>query len=199
MISKYTSLILLGMATMVAIPMDLSAQEPSKPKAPVAQASAKVSQKNKPEPVPLVQPPQTLLDAEGNPELELINPFAKGRSREVETDGSMGRLQRTTLGEVSNDFALLAIVVPEDDTVEPMALIRQNQDAGPILVRPGDLIRTREPTKRGNRWGRSKEELAREKLKGNFTFYLYIKNILPTHLEVYHNKKNPNETTIITL
>lgn len=160
---------------------------------------------NTPE-IPLVKPPQDLRDEQGLPEKDLINPF-RNRNEQMSDDKSLDNngLQRTSLGEVSEDFRILAIAIPADPKQKPMALIRLSESSDPTLVHPGDLVRSNIPsqnaknTRRRNTSSQNALGADVQALMNRYTFYLHIKDIQPTFLELYHNKKRPDETTIISL
>jgi len=172
--------------------------DPSEPMAP-AQAST-------PSLIPLAEPPQNLIGEDGKVELDLVDPFQRGRSRTVDDDEPEG-LSATSLGEISEEFRILAIVIPDDPSREPMALIRLQNESSPQLVVKDDLVQikrrpenARQPSPRApvaNAAGdqASFEESALNALE-SYSFYLHIKDIQPTFIEAYQ-KKSPNETIIL--
>ena len=151
---------------------------------------------------PLVRP-VTLRDAAGNAENDLIDPFrrrggdADGTAPEPDGDG----LMRTTMGEISSEFRILAITVPQDTNTPRAALIQFHNADDPILVHEGDLVRV---DRLGGKNGRAQASLRRVKRPGaasdleeqlrKFVFYVNVKHIEPSFIEVYHNKKRPDET-----
>lgn len=143
--------------------------------------------------IPLVDPPQTLKDADGNPEIGLVDPFTPRSEGAVEELGEAG-LVRTSLGDLPAEFRLLAIVIPEGEDKKPSALIRMSDDEAPTLVQEGDQIRVIKGDKKTRRAPRAKAAEEDDR----FIFYLYVKTIAPTYLEVYHSKKRPDETLILS-
>ena len=174
---------------------------------------------------PLLQP-VTLKDDNGRSEQNLVDPFrrrgaddATGEYAESNEDG----LMRTTMGEISSEFRILAITIPQGTNTPRTALIQFYTSDEPILVHEGDLVRVdrlgahgrtrRTPPRRG-RTGQNGRAVAprppqrlassartggladldlEEQLK-KYVFYLNVKHIEPTYIEVYHNKKRPDET-----
>ena len=65
------------------------------------------------------------------------------------------------------------------------------KDVEPTLVRQGDQIRVPRPNPR--RRGRA----ADADPNARTTFYLYVKTIAPTYIEVYHTKTRPDDTQIL--
>jgi len=166
-----------------------------------------VEEKVAPEPViPLIEPPQDLIGEDGKVELDLVDPFQRGTVEAVEEE-EPEELSSTTLGEISEEFRILAIVIPEGPSREPMALIRMQDESSPQVVRKDDLVRIkrRPPDRRapfrmrasGNASPeqQSFEESALNALE-SYSFYLHIKEIKPTYIEAYQ-KKSPNETIIL--
>lgn len=156
--------------------------------------------------IPLAEPPQSLIGEDGKVELDLVDPFQRGRLRTVEADEPEG-LSATTLGEISEEFRILAIVIPDDPSRQPMALIRLQNESTPQLVTKDDLVQikrrpegARQPLRRApapnaSGEGTSFEESALAALE-SYSFYLHIKEIHPTYIEAYQ-KKSPNETIIL--
>ena len=92
---------------------------------------------------PLLQP-VTLKDDNGQFEQNLVDPFrrsgaddAAGEYAEPGEDG----LMRTTMGEISSEFRILAITIPQDTNTPRTALIQFYTSDEPILVHEGDLVR----------------------------------------------------------
>ncbi len=140
--------------------------------------------------IPLADPPQPLRDKDGNPETGLVDPFVpRGAAEDPEMPGT--GLTRTAAGELPADFRILAISIPE--TGEPTALIRMAKDEEPTLVRQGDQIRV----PRGDPRGRGRVRAAEQTPNARTTFYLYVKTITPTYIEVYHTKTRPDDTQIL--
>ncbi len=155
--------------------------------------------------IPLSEPPQNLIGEDGKVELDLVDPFQRGGARAPEELDSDGMLP-TSLGEVSDEFRILAIVIPDGPDRQPMALIRLQNESSPQVVMKEDLVqikrrpqdrrqpvRTRLPA--GAPGQTSFEESALNALDG-YSFYLHIKDIQPTYIEAYQ-KKSPNETIIL--
>lgn len=149
----------------------------------------------------LLAPPQPLRDAEGRAEIGLIDPFSRPADRAPAADAGEG-MMRTSLGEISSDFKILGIVIPDDPARQPSAVLRMTGEADPMIVYPGDIVRVENArlnqTGRRNvaRFRRGERDPLDEQLK-DFVFYLHIKAIHPTSLEVFHNKKRPDETIIL--
>lgn len=138
--------------------------------------------------IPLADPPQPLRDKDGNPETGLVDPFVpRGATEDPEMPGS--GLTRTAAGELPADFRILAISIPEKG--EPTALVRMAKDEEPTLVRQGDQIRVPRPNPRRRGRADAADPNART------TFYLYVKTIAPTYIEVYHTKTRPDDTQIL--
>lgn len=153
--------------------------------------------------------PVTLKDAEGNPESGLVDPFSRrgtdgGGSSAV--DGEDG-LMRTTMGGLSEDFRILAITIPAETNMPRLALIELGSSKEPVLVREGDLVRVDRSARADRKRGRSTKRpvkrnagtkretgLSLDEQLERFVFYVNIKRIEPTYIEVYHNKKRPDET-----
>ncbi|MBR1588853.1 MAG: hypothetical protein IJ658_11080, partial [Kiritimatiellae bacterium] len=92
---------------------------------------------------PLLRP-ATLTDAEGTPETGLVDPFRRrgeGLAGEP-TESAPGKdgLLRTSLGEISSEFRILAITIPQDTNTPRSALIQFHTSDEPILVHEGDLV-----------------------------------------------------------
>lgn len=152
--------------------------------------------------IPLTEPPQDLIGEDGKVELDLIDPFQRGSAAAREEVDEQG-MSATSLGEISEEFRILAIVIPEDEFRAPMALIRLRNESNPQVVRVGDLVQInrRAPDSRGRaRPGtpQAQPSFAESALNAleNFSFYLQIKDIQPTYIEAYQ-KKSPNETIIL--
>lgn len=148
--------------------------------------------------IPLVDPPQPLRDAEGNPEVGLVNPFTPRAEGAADPGLGESGLTRTSLGDLPADFRILGIAIPEGEGARPSALIRMGGDEEPTLVHEGDQVRvSRDPSgvrrRAAGRRGAAPEPSAADR----YTFYLYVKTISPTYLEVYHSKKRPDETLIL--
>lgn len=168
-------------------------------------AAEKTAEKRAAPAIPLTEPPQKLRDASGAPETDLIDPFQKRTGRDTEEDNTAGGLLRTSFGEVSDEFRILSIVVAQDTNILPMALIKLHTQAEPHLIRPGDLVRidrgtANKGTARGGRAVTPASSLSANALAAldRYTFYLYVKEIQPTYIEVYRNKKSPDETIILS-
>ena len=169
----------------------------------MAQEPAEPAVKQSPTPViPLTEPPQDLLDENGNVELDLVDPFQRGNARAAQEMAEEG-LSSTTLGEISEEFSILAIIVPEDKSREPMALIRLQNESSPQVVVKDDLVQIKRRPQdrrsmartRGNTDEPNFEQSAFNALE-NFSFYLQIREIHPTHIEAFQ-KKSPNESIIL--
>ncbi len=168
---------------------------------------------------PLLRP-QTLTDENGEPELNLVDPF-RSKGTEVPPEGVAvpddDGLLRTSMGEISSEFRILAITIPQDTNTPRSALIQFYSSDEPILVHEGDLVRvdrlgagnirnarnrrnaarlasSRARQKPGARQSRTLGDLDVEEELRKYVFYLNVKNIEPTFIEVYHNKKRPDET-----
>ncbi len=153
--------------------------------------------------IPLADPPQSLIGEDGKVELDLVDPFQRGNARRAEEEMSDG-LSPTSLGEISDEFRILAIVIPDGESRPPMALIRLQNESSPQVVMKEDLVQIkrrpqdrRQPVRRtvGPDGQASLEESALNALDG-YSFYLHIKDIQPTYIEAYQ-KKSPNETIIL--
>ncbi|MGN0832244.1 MAG: hypothetical protein ACI4RD_01180 [Kiritimatiellia bacterium] len=183
---------------------------------------------------PALLRPVTLRDPDGNAEVDLVDPFRRrgdgdegGASAATGEDG----LMRTTMGEISSEFRILAITIPQDTNTPRAALIQFYHADEPILVHEGDLVRVDRPGANGRgRTGRaallrgragqngrsassrgpggrtvpartaavaakptSQDAELEEQLR-KFVFYVNVKHIEPMFIEVYHNKKRPDET-----
>lgn len=180
--------------------------------------------------LPPLLKPVTLRDDDGQVELGLVDPFRR-RSDDAFGDpaaavpGEDGLL-RTSLGEISSEFRILAITIPKDTNTPRTALIQFYTSDEPILVHEGDLVRvdrlgangrhgrTGRAALRRGRTGQNGRAVAprlpqrsatsartggladldlEEQLR-KYVFYVNVKNIEPTYIEVYHNKKRPDET-----
>lgn len=177
---------------------------------------------------PLLQP-VTLTDDDGRAEQNLVDPFRRrgaddaiGEDAEPDENG----LLRTSFGEISSEFRILAITIPQDTNTPRTALIQFYTSDEPILVHEGDLVRVDRLGANGRRGRTGRAALRRgrtgqngravaprpsqrssssarargladldleEQLK-KYVFYLNVKHIEPTYIEVYHNKKRPDET-----
>lgn len=153
--------------------------------------------------------PVELRDASGEPERGLVDPF---RRRGGEDDAENGRggdvLMRTTMGEISSEFRILAITIPAGTNTFRTALIQLHNADEPILVHEGDLVRVdRTRSGKGARKAVPRRTAQKpaprapmqgdaelEDQLGKFVFYLNVKRIEPAYIEVYHNKKRPDET-----
>ena len=166
--------------------------------------------------VPELLRPVVLRD-EGGGDVALVDPFRRGGGAEEQTPGEDG-LMRTTMGEISSEFKILAIVVPADTNATRSALIQFHLSDEPIVVHEGDLVRVDRSGASGRvrGGGRARTRQARpsqggagarrqqlrysqadadleEELK-KFVFYVTVKSIEPNYIEVNHNKKRPDET-----
>ena len=176
--------------------------------------------------VPPLLRPVTLTDDDGRAEQSLVDPFRRrGADDAIGEDAEPGEdgLMRTTMGEISSEFRILAITIPQDTNTPRTALIQFYSSDEPILVHEGDLVRVdrlgahgrkgRAAPRRG-RTGQNGRAIAprpqqrssssaraggladldlEEQLR-KYVFYLNVKHIEPTYIEVYHNKKRPDET-----
>ncbi len=182
------SLVMLWLGAGVAHAGDPSAQVP-----PVVQTPA----------IPLSTPPQDLKNENGKHELDLVDPFQR-RSAKPTEEQTQEELSATSLGEISEEFSILAIIIPEDETSAPMALIRLQDESNPQVVKKDDLvqIRRRPEDRRSRTRARSAkddensfEQSALNALE-SYSFYLQIREIHPTHIEAFQ-KKSPNESIIL--
>lgn len=153
--------------------------------------------------------PVTLKDGKGNPESGLVDPFSRRGADVVGSSASDGEdgLMRTTMGGLSEDFRILAITIPAETNMPRLALIELGSMDEPVLVREGDLVRVDRSVRTDRKRARSAKRPAKsaaaagrnaglsldEQLE-RFVFYVNIKRIEPTYIEVYHNKKRPDET-----
>jgi len=147
--------------------------------------------------IPLTEPPQDLIGEDGKVELDLVDPFQ--RSSENVASEQEG-LSATSLGEISDEFRILAILIAEDETHQPMALIRLQEEDHPQVVKKDDLVQIkRRPSDRRSRPRStdppSIEDSALTALE-SYSFYLQIKEIHPTYIEAFQ-KKSPNESIIL--
>lgn len=119
---------------------------------------------------------------------------------------------RTTMGEISSEFRILAITIPADTNTPRTALIQFYTADEPILVHEGDLVRVdrlgakdrrgragnvalqRRRMARPSQVSRSSADADLEEQLSKFVFYVNVKHIESTYIEVYHNKKRPDET-----
>ncbi|MCB1076651.1 MAG: hypothetical protein KDM64_02385 [Verrucomicrobiae bacterium] len=151
--------------------------------------------------IPLTEPPQDLKDESGNYELDLVDPFQRGSSKTPEEEAMEG-LSSTALGEISEEFRILAIIIPEDGSSEPMALIRLQDESNPQVVMRDDLvqIKRRPPDRRAQNRTRAGDEPTLEESALNalesYSFYLQVREIHPTYIEAFQ-KKSPNESIIL--
>lgn len=149
----------------------------------------------------LLAPPQPLRDAEGRAEVGLVDPFSRPADRASPVEAGAG-MMRTSMGELSSDFKILGIVIPDNPDLPPSAVLRMTGESDPMIVYPGDVVRVEnarlnQPGRRNvARLRRGERDPLDEQLK-DFVFYLHIKAIHPTSLEVFHNKKRPDETIIL--
>ena len=140
------------------------------------------------------RPPRSLRSDNGLSEFGLIDPFRRGDDRApaeptTTTDSS---LQRTSMGELSDGFRILTIIVPKrTDQRKPTALIQLEKNADPILVQEGDLVRIER--RKSDKKNKTAVELALER----YTFYIHIKKITATGLEIFYNKQRPDDTLIL--
>ncbi len=150
--------------------------------------------------IPLTEPPQDLRDESGNYELDLVDPFQRGSAKS--TDEAMEELSSTALGEISEEFRILAIIIPEDGSSEPKALIRLQDESNPQVVMKDDLvqIKRRPQDRRAQSRTRAGDEPSLEESALNalesYSFYLQVREIHPTHIEAFQ-KKSPNESIIL--
>ena len=182
---------------------------------------------------PLLRP-VALKDEDGNAEVGLVDPFRRPTDEDGVATVPVGDgLMRTTMGEISSEFRILAITIPADTNTPRTALIQFYTADEPILVHEGDLVRVdrlnargragRTALRRGQMAGqtgmrkvqngravapRPPQRLANaartanapyqdadlEEQLSKFVFYVNVKHIEPTYIEVYHNKKRPDET-----
>ncbi len=174
--------------------------------------------------LPPLLAPVTLRDDEGRAEQDLVDPFRRRGADDVSCDDAVpgeNGLLRTSLGEISSEFKILAITIPADTNTLRSALIQFYSSDEPILVHEGDLVRVdrmgvnaarggvrgnirgrrpnaarvaasrgrHAPTRQGGLADIDLEEQLRK-----YVFYVNVKNIESTYIEVYHNKKRPDET-----
>ena len=141
------------------------------------------------------QPPQNLRNAVGEPEFGLVDPFSRGPREAADASVESGdpSLLRTTMGQMDEGFRILAIAVPEK-TGKSSALIQLDKAGEPTLVHEGDLVRI--DRKKDARYRYQKKSAVEEALD-RYTFYIHIKKISATGLEVYYNKKRPDDTIIL--
>lgn len=177
---------------------------------------AEVARDNHPPAVTNLPPllrPVTLKDDDGNAEVGLVDPFRR-RSDEEGASSVPGEdgLMRTTMGEISSEFRILAITIPADTNTPRTALIQFYTADEPILVHEGDLVRVdrlgakdrrgragnvalqRGRMSRPSQVSRSSADADLEEQLRKFVFYVNVKHIESTYIEVYHNKKRPDET-----
>ena len=176
---------------------------------------------------PLLRP-VTLVDDEGKAETGLVDPFRRRTDEDGAAAPGEDGLMRTTMGEISSEFRILAITIPADTNTPRAALIQFHTADEPILVHEGDLVRVDRLGANGRR-GRAAVSALRTGQNGRaaglggrnatgragarpspvsraaidadleeqlrkFIFYVNVKHIEPTFIEVYHNKKRPDET-----
>ena len=94
--------------------------------------------------VPPLLRPVTLKDDDGRAEQSLVDPFRRrGADDAIGEDAEPGEdgLMRTTMGEISSEFRILAITIPQDTNTPRTALIQFYSSDEPILVHEGDLVR----------------------------------------------------------
>ena len=171
---------------------------------------------------PLLRP-VTLVDDEGKAETGLVDPFRRRTDEDGAAAPGEDGLMRTTMGEISSEFRILAITIPQDTNTPRTALIQFYSSDEPILVHEGDLVRVDRlgahgrngraaprrvstatngravaprPPQRSALSARkgSLADLDLEDQLRKYVFYLNVKHIEPTYIEVYHNKKRPDET-----
>ena len=167
----------------------------------------------------------SLADESGAPEQDLVDPFQRRTAEDAAAGDRRAEdgLMRTTMGEISPEFKILASTIPDDGTRPRTALIQFYSSDEPILVHEGDLVRVdrlgthgrngRAAPRRGRTATngravapRPPQRSASSARKGSladldledqlkkYVFYLNVKHIEPTYIEVYHNKKRPDET-----
>ena len=164
---------------------------------------------------PLLRP-VTLRDCDGNAETGLVDPFRRRGEDESASSGQVeDGLMRTTMGEISSEFKILAISIPTDTNTPRSALIQFYTADDPVLIHEGDLVRVdrvgggrgmvRKAVRRAVRVARASAAAGRRRAGASddaeleeqlrkFVFYVNVKHIEPTYIEVYHNKKRPDET-----
>ena len=147
----------------------------------------------------------SLADESGAPEQDLVDPFQRRTAEDAAAGDRRAEdgLMRTTMGEISPEFKILAITIPDDGARPRTALIQFYDSDEPIVIHEGDLVRVdrqgvansrgrSRASMRSQRASTQAQELEEELSK--FVFYLNVKHIEPTYIEVYHNKKRPDET-----
>ncbi len=153
---------------------------------------------------PLSEPPQKLIDKDGKPEIDLIDPFQSSTlEKSGETAG--GNMSSTAVNILPKAIKILAIVVPEDKPSKKMALLKLSKDGSPFVVKEGDLIKVRNENALKNAAkiskivqkvkGRKDKSAEIEALK-SFEYYLHIKKINSQVIEVFP-KKSPDELIIL--
>ncbi len=164
---------------------------------------------------PLLRP-VTLRDCDGNAETGLVDPFRRrGEDESASSGQGEDGLMRTTMGEISSEFKILAISIPTDTNTPRSALIQFYTANDPVLIHEGDLVRVdrvgggrgmvRKAVRRAVRVARASAAAGRRRAGASddaeleeqlrkFVFYVNVKHIEPTYIEVYHNKKRPDET-----
>ncbi len=141
--------------------------------------------------------PQDLVDKNGKPEIDLIDPFQGEQSNDVSDDD----FSTTSMADIPIGLKILAIIIPKDKSQKSVALIKLPNSDKPYLVKEEDSVRiiSNEETKElKNKVSKKKNikntglDLLNWRTKQNFDFYIFIKKIHPTYLEIY-KKKRPNE------
>lgn len=143
--------------------------------AAIALASAALAQEDS---LPPLARGVELVDEHGNPETGLVDPFAKPARPAAEEEQDPG-LMRTGLGEIPGGFKILGISIPAEGGARA-ALVQPGAGSDPVLVHEGDLVRIDRPG--------AKDDAER------FVFYVNVKKIEPGYIEIYHNKKRPDES-----
>jgi len=169
---------------------------------PTPQQAARPESSAQPPAIPLTDPPQDLIGEDGKVELDLVDPFQRSNAnaaRDQEPEGLSG----TSLGEISEEFRILAIIIPDGEFREPMALIQLQAEENPQVVRKDDLVqinrRPQNPRLQArNRTGSGEASVELSALNAleSYSFYLQIKEIHPSHIEAFQ-KKSPNESIIL--
>ncbi len=192
-------------------PQALVGQKPEQQKTEQQKPEQQKPEQQKPEQqkpeIPLAEPPQDLIGVDGKVELDLVDPFQRGVAGSAEKEGSEG-MSSTTMGQISQEFRILAILIPEDEFRPPMALIRLRNELSPQVVKKGDLIQISQRPVESRKGGRAPDRahkdggqasLGESALKAleSYSFYLHIKDIKATSIEAYQ-KKSPKETFILS-
>lgn len=161
---------------------------------------------------PLLLKPVALHGEDGKTPLRLVDPFRRRSESDVfqPTESGEDGYLRTTMGSLSKDFKILGIVLASDTNALDCALIQLENADDPVLVHEGDLVRVDRSgsgsVRRGGVVRKGAKSQGRERKRSGsaivdldeelekFVFYVNIKTIEPTYIEVYHNKKRPDET-----